>query len=141
MLKPITIPFLSVDKVVPVLKFAFGGREYCGIVDTGAEVTIFGDAFKNYESCEKSRELNLVAFSGEKTSPTKQMAVTLDFFGLRGKRRSMEMIGITSDLSILQDHFKKAGIEPSLQLIIGADMLKKYQVDINFERKKIYFQL
>ena len=136
MRKQITIPFLKVDKMVPLVRFSYKGEVYCGIVDTGADVTIFGDAIQN-DNPSNGQEINLVAFSGEKTSAAKETTVDLDFFTMRGKTAPIKITGIHSDLSILQNHLQKNGINLSLQLIIGSDMLHKYQADINFEYTKM----
>lgn len=136
MKKQITIPFLKVDKIVPLVRFSYKGEVYCGIVDTGADVTIFGEAIQN-DSPSNGQEINLVAFSGEKTSAAKETMVDLHFFTMKGKTTPIKVTGIHSDLSILQNHLKKNGVNLSLQLILGSDMLHKYQADISFEYTKI----
>lgn len=128
---------------VPIIKFHIGDTEHYGIVDTGAETTIFNTSVVDLMESRKKKEISIVGVSGE----TKPAVIVTGDTKIWMKNESNHLLilkvhGYINDISHLSSHFLE-NIDDSIKIdaIFGSDMLNEFNAKVDFINKEISFKL
>lgn len=134
----ITIPFVENTINMPIIEFSIMGNSMIGLIDTGAELTIFDNSIINDLTKEGDMcKMGVVSLNGESPTSTQKVSAVITFSS--GKTKLFTKIaGYTSDLSSISEHYHDISKDnKSIIAIFGNDILNKLDAKIDYEHKTI----
>lgn len=134
------INFINCKSEIPIVNLRLkDGGEFLAIIDSGSEQTMFDKVFADAHGLPRDAEnagYNIIGVATEYSINCAPVVAVLDV----GKNKTTTIVGITADLTSLNEHFTNSyGEDYAFQAIIGSDSLYAIDAKINYIKKQISF--
>lgn len=141
--RSISIPFQIVSEFdVPIVEFHISNNTYLGIIDTGAESTLFDSALRRHLFVDNNSEISIVGVSGEAEPQNIQAANAMIWMSDHDNRLLITNVkGYVNNISHLSSHFLGPDSKRNIAAIFGSDMLNNLEAHIDFKKKEIRFKI
>ena len=127
------IPFKKVNMKIPVIELLLGKEKHHAIVDSGSELTLLDEGFKNAGN-EKNYSMNLTGIGGTTRNTAKRSQIVFQAKTAERKKASCLIEGfLIEDTNIFHDANTLYGGDLKIDIILGSDMLQFWNAKIDYE--------